>query len=57
VWHQIADSIVQTGRETLENAIRLVNNTRKWGANVIYGDTDRYCYNHERLELRQTNLV
>lgn len=40
---QIADSIVQTGRETLENAIHMVNNTTKWGAKVIYGDTDRYA--------------
>ncbi|RCH87381.1 DNA polymerase zeta, partial [Rhizopus stolonifer] len=37
---EIADSIVSTGRETLEKAIRLVNETEKWGARVIYGDTD-----------------
>ncbi|KAH6917376.1 hypothetical protein BKA70DRAFT_332306 [Coprinopsis sp. MPI-PUGE-AT-0042] len=37
---EIADSIVQTGRETLEKAILLVNNTKKWGAQVMYGDTD-----------------
>lgn len=36
----IADAIVQTGRETLENAIRLVNTTAKWEAEVVYGDTD-----------------
>uniref|UniRef100_A0A6B2LEJ8 DNA-directed DNA polymerase n=1 Tax=Arcella intermedia TaxID=1963864 RepID=A0A6B2LEJ8_9EUKA len=36
----IADSIVQTGRDTLEKAIRLVNSTTKWGAEVVYGDTD-----------------
>lgn len=36
----IADSIVQTGRETLEKFIRLINNTAKWGAKVVYGDTD-----------------
>ncbi|KAI8378836.1 putative DNA polymerase zeta catalytic subunit [Choanephora cucurbitarum] len=37
---EIADSIVSTGRETLEKAIRLVNETKKWGARVVYGDTD-----------------
>lgn len=28
------------GRETLERAIGVVNNTKKWGARVVYGDTD-----------------
>jgi DNA polymerase elongation subunit (family B) len=38
---EVADSIVQTARETLESAIRLVNNSREWdGAHVVYGDTD-----------------
>jgi DNA polymerase zeta len=37
---EIADSIVQTGRETLERAIKLINTTEKWGAHVVYGDTD-----------------
>ena len=37
---EIADSIVQTGRETLEKAIALIHNTEKWGAEVVYGDTD-----------------
>ncbi|RXW22945.1 hypothetical protein EST38_g2912 [Candolleomyces aberdarensis] len=37
---EIADSIVQSGRETLEKAIMLVNSTKKWGAQVVYGDTD-----------------
>lgn len=37
---EIADSIVQTGRETLERAIDLINSTKKWGARVVYGDTD-----------------
>ncbi|KAI8374784.1 hypothetical protein BD560DRAFT_393226 [Blakeslea trispora] len=37
---EIADSIVASGRETLERAIRLVNETQKWGARVVYGDTD-----------------
>jgi DNA polymerase zeta len=54
---EIADSIVQTGRETLEKvwfldstrffsfmpaqqAIRLIGSTEKWGARVVYGDTD-----------------
>ena len=38
----VADSIVAKGRETLQRAIQLVNQTRKWNAKVIYGDTDRY---------------
>ncbi|GBE80756.1 DNA polymerase zeta catalytic subunit [Sparassis crispa] len=37
---EIADSIVQSGRETLEKAIRVIDSTKKWGAKVVYGDTD-----------------
>lgn len=36
----IADSIVQTGRETLESAVRLIQGRSDWGARVVYGDTD-----------------
>lgn len=41
---ELADSIVQCGRRTLENAISFVNNHDKWKAKVIYGDTDRYKF-------------
>ncbi|KAF8552653.1 hypothetical protein OG21DRAFT_1415745 [Imleria badia] len=37
---EIADSIVQSGRETLEKAIAVIDTTEKWGARVVYGDTD-----------------
>ncbi|KAF7310921.1 DNA polymerase [Mycena chlorophos] len=37
---EIADSIVQSGRETLEKAISVINNEPRWGAHVVYGDTD-----------------
>lgn len=37
---EIADSIVSKGRETLENAIELVESRVEWHAKVIYGDTD-----------------
>ncbi|XP_061603090.1 DNA polymerase zeta catalytic subunit [Cololabis saira] len=37
---EVGDSIVHKARETLERAIRLVNDTKKWGARVVYGDTD-----------------
>jgi DNA polymerase zeta len=37
---EIADSIVQCGRSTLERAISFVNAHDKWKAKVIYGDTD-----------------
>jgi DNA polymerase zeta len=38
---QIADSVVSKGRETLQRAIDLVkSNEARWGADVIYGDTD-----------------
>ncbi|CAO1639278.1 unnamed protein product [Sympodiomycopsis kandeliae] len=37
---EIADSIVQSGRETLEKAIQLIHATERWGAQVVYGDTD-----------------
>ncbi|PSS24580.1 DNA polymerase zeta catalytic subunit like [Actinidia chinensis var. chinensis] len=37
---ELADSIVQCGRKTLENAISFVNKHDRWNAKVIYGDTD-----------------
>lgn len=37
---ELADSIVQLGRQTLENAIRIVEETKRWKARVVYGDTD-----------------
>ncbi|KAJ0979746.1 hypothetical protein J5N97_015220 [Dioscorea zingiberensis] len=37
---ELADSIVQCGRRTLETAISFVNNHDKWKARVVYGDTD-----------------
>ncbi|KAG8363827.1 hypothetical protein BUALT_Bualt19G0062700 [Buddleja alternifolia] len=37
---ELADSIVQCGRRTLETAISFVNSNDKWKARVIYGDTD-----------------
>lgn len=37
---EIADSIVQSARETLESAIRMVEASDKWKARVVYGDTD-----------------
>ncbi|KAH3761918.1 DNA polymerase zeta catalytic subunit [Pelomyxa schiedti] len=36
----IADAIVETARQTLERAIKVVNSTSKWNAEVVYGDTD-----------------
>ncbi|KAL9607513.1 MAG: hypothetical protein Q9167_007575 [Letrouitia subvulpina] len=37
---EIADSIVQTARETLEKAIALIHSVARWRAEVVYGDTD-----------------
>nr|XP_019013605.1 uncharacterized protein I206_01675 [Kwoniella pini CBS 10737]OCF52386.1 hypothetical protein I206_01675 [Kwoniella pini CBS 10737] len=37
---EVADSIVQTGRETLEKAQELIHARKDWGAQVVYGDTD-----------------
>lgn len=37
----MGDSIVRKSRETLERAIHLVENTPRWAAKVVYGDTDR----------------
>ncbi|KAL7687193.1 putative DNA-directed DNA polymerase, family B, ribonuclease H-like superfamily [Plasmopara halstedii] len=37
---QLADAIVQTGRCTLEAAIRMIEGRAEWNANVVYGDTD-----------------
>lgn len=39
---ELADSIVQCGRRTLETAISFVNSNDQWKAKVIYGDTDRF---------------
>ncbi len=33
---ELADAIVQTARETLESAIRVVESTKEWGAKVVY---------------------
>lgn len=38
---ELADSIVQCGRYTLERAIEMVEANPRWGARVVYGDTDR----------------
>lgn len=37
---EIADAIVQSGRETLEKAIAFIESQDRWGARVVYGDTD-----------------
>lgn len=37
---QVGDSVVSKARETLERAISLVKSTPRWGARVVYGDTD-----------------
>lgn len=37
---EIADAIVQTGRSILENCIRIIDGSKKWNAEVVYGDTD-----------------
>lgn len=36
----IADAIVSTGRELLTQSIDLIEKNLKWGAKVVYGDTD-----------------
>lgn len=36
----VADAIVSSGRETLLRAIKEVESNAKWGAKVVYGDTD-----------------
>ncbi|XP_022100801.1 uncharacterized protein LOC110984687 isoform X2 [Acanthaster planci] len=37
---EVGDSVVRKSRETLERAIHMVETTKKWGARVVYGDTD-----------------
>ncbi|PHH72803.1 hypothetical protein CDD80_4257 [Ophiocordyceps camponoti-rufipedis] len=37
---ELADSIVQTGRETLERAVACIHANPDWAAEVVYGDTD-----------------
>lgn len=55
--NDIADSIVSIGRETLEDAIRLVNGTEKWQAEVIYGDTDSMMVHLPGRTVEQAFLV
>ena len=40
---ELADAIVQFGRVTMENAIKIVESNQKWQAKVVYGDTGEYC--------------
>ena len=37
---EVGDSVVAKGREALETAIRFIEGERRWGAKVVYGDTD-----------------
>jgi DNA polymerase zeta len=37
---EVGDSVVSKGRETLERAIKMVENNEKWKCRVCYGDTD-----------------
>ncbi|KAF7990572.1 hypothetical protein HCN44_000377 [Aphidius gifuensis] len=37
---EVGDSVISKAKETLERAIKLVESTTKWGARVVYGDTD-----------------
>ncbi|XP_050532925.1 DNA polymerase zeta catalytic subunit [Daktulosphaira vitifoliae] len=37
---EVGDSVVSKGRETLERAIDLIQSTKNWNAEVVYGDTD-----------------
>jgi DNA polymerase zeta len=50
---EIADSIVQSARETLEKAVAMIHSVKKWDAEVVYGDTDSifvYLKNRSREE-------
>jgi DNA polymerase zeta len=50
---EIADSIVQSARETLEKSIAMIHSVKKWDAEVVYGDTDSlfvYLKNRSREE-------
>ena len=38
----MGDSIMRKARDTLEAAISLVEKNLEWGAEVVYGDTDRF---------------
>lgn len=41
---QFADAIVGTGRDALNEAMRLIQQTEEWNADVLYGDTDRFVF-------------
>ncbi|GBP39440.1 DNA polymerase zeta catalytic subunit [Eumeta japonica] len=37
---EVGDSVVAKGRETLERAVKMVENNPQWHVKVVYGDTD-----------------
>lgn len=37
---EIADAIVQTGRDILLESLRFIETNEEWNAKVVYGDTD-----------------
>ena len=37
---EVGDSVVAKGREALETAIKVIEETERWAAKVVYGDTD-----------------
>ncbi|XP_059153946.1 uncharacterized protein LOC131939568 isoform X2 [Physella acuta] len=58
---EVGDSIVRKARESLERAIDLVSTTSRWGAQVVYGDTDSLfihflCHSLQSLHLLSWSL-
>lgn len=54
---ELADAIVQSGRETLESAIRMVEAHPAWRAQVVYGDTGEGLRGGARLQRARAAVV
>jgi DNA polymerase zeta len=54
---ELADAIVQSGRETLEDTIRYIQNHPNWGADVIYGDTDSVFVRLKGKSVREAHRI
>lgn len=54
---ELADSIVQSARETLQNAIKMVEENPRWNAKVKYGDTDSMFVLLEGRTMQQAFVI
>ena len=54
---ELADAIVQCGRDTLERAIRMVHANPAWNCRVVYGDTDSLFVHMPGRSVREAHAI